>query len=152
MPDIAELGPDDAGDLAALLGGDDGEYGRYFVPFPSNAPAALAKRLGAARQDRYWGLRLAGCLVGFFMLRGFDEGYQRPSFGVYIAATAAGQGLARTALAHAIGWCRAHDVATLMLKVHPDNEPALRAYRHAGFSAFGTCPRTGHTMMQLHLL
>ena len=42
-------------------------------------------------------------------------------------------------------------VPALMLKVHPDNTPALNAYLKAGFSAFDTCPRTGHTMMQMQL-
>lgn len=151
MPNFVDLGPGDAGDLARLLTGDEPEYGRYFVPFPSKDADALAERLGAARQDRYWGMREQGTLVGFFMLRGFDEGYARPSFGVYVARAAAGQGLARRALAHAIDWCVRHDVARIMLKVHPENAPALKAYCAAGFEPFDTCLRTGHIMMQKEL-
>jgi len=151
MPTLAELRPADAADLAALLTADGPEYGRYFVPFTSNTPAALAERLASALRDRYWGFRQEHRLVGFFMLRGFDDGFARPSFGVFIAREAAGHGLASRALAEAIDWCRRNDVAALMLKVHPDNAPALQAYLNAGFSAFDICPRTGHTMMQMQL-
>lgn len=151
MPTLAELRSEDAADLAALLTGDGPEYGRYFVPFASYEPAALAERLDAARRDRYWGFWQERRLIGFFMLRGFDDGFARPSFGVYIASDVAGQGLASRALAEAIDWCNRHGVKALMLKVHPDNTPALQAYLRAGFSAFDTCPRTGHTMMQKQL-
>lgn len=151
MPTSAELRPEDAAALAALLTGDGPEYGSYFVPFASYEPAALAERLAAARRDRYRGFWLENRLVGFFMLRGFDDGFARPSFGVYIARDAAGRGLASRALADAIDWCKREDVPALMLKVHPDNTPALQAYLNAGFSAFDTCPRTGHIMMQMQL-
>jgi RimJ/RimL family protein N-acetyltransferase len=152
MPTVRELGPADAGALSRLLMGDPLEYGKYFVPFASCTPEALTERLRVAVFDRYWGLEEGGRLVGFFMLRGLDEGFDRPSFGVYVAASSAGRGLAKHALGHAIDWCRGRGVRALMLKVHPENTPALQAYLAAGFTQFDTCPRTGHLMMQRDLV
>ena len=83
------------------------------------------------------------------MLRGFDEGYQRPSFGVYIDQQYANKGLSKLALDYCISWCRLHDTPALMLKVHPDNLFAIRAYQKAGFGFVEVCPRTGHHLMEI---
>lgn len=142
---IARLSPEDAPALSRLL--NDPEYRKYFTPFAVDAQS-LEARLASAREDRYWGLWLDQALAGFCMLRGFDEGFQRPSFGVYIARCHAGKGLSGCALHHCMSWCQVNGVPSLMLKVHPDNRYAQRSYEKAGFSEQGSCPRTGHTIME----
>ncbi len=68
------------------------------------------------------------------MLRGFDEGYERPSFGVFVAERFAGRGLARRALEESVKWCGQNGVAEMMLKVYRENTAALRIYEEAGFA------------------
>ena len=143
---VAPLRTADAPALARLIGRQRPDYMRAFFPFAFDAEA-LRARLGAAERDRYWALRRQGELAGFFMLRGFDEGYDRPSFGVFVAEAHAGRGLATLALAHALTWCREAGVGEVMLKVDPAHAAAVEVYRRAGFVAAGRCADTGHDIL-----
>lgn len=140
---IRPLLADDAGSLAALLAAEPADYVAHFHPFAFDA-AAIRDRIAAASRDRYWALLAADQMAGFFMLRGFDAGYTRPAFGVYVASRHAGHGLARLALQFALAWCRLNAVASVMLKVHSENAAARRVYIEAGFKSDGICPNTGH--------
>lgn len=144
---VARLAKSDAAALSRLLSSDSNDYKQYFIPFDADEKS-LAVRLGSVVQDRYWGIGFGNILIGLFMLRGFDEGYQRPSFGVYIAYAYSGNGLARFALDYSISWCRLNGVNRMMLKVHPENNYARKTYEDAGFIALETCIRTGHTVME----
>jgi RimJ/RimL family protein N-acetyltransferase len=136
--------------LAGLLATERKEYLAHFHPFAFDA-ATLAARLHAAREDRYWAIHAGGELAGFCMLRGWDEGYSRPSFGIVVAETFAGRGLAREALAFCIEYCRARAVKTLILSVHPDNHRARRTYERAGFVRTGPKPGTDHDLYTLKI-
>jgi RimJ/RimL family protein N-acetyltransferase len=130
-----------------LLSRESKGYGQHFYPF-SFTPDALSARLSAARQDRYWGIRCGESLAGFFMLRGWDEGFDRPSFGVYIAEAFSRCGLSKLALQFALSWCRLNGVSAVMLKVHHDNTHVRRVYEQVGFEFTGMCPDTGHRILE----
>lgn len=149
-PEILPLTAADAPELAALIARQAPGYLTHFHPFALDE-ATLLRQIGTARKDRYWGLRVEGKLAGFFMLRGFDEGYARPTFGVFVAGEAAGRGLGRLALEHSIAWCVENGVERVMLKVSPDNPRARAIYIGAGFQSVETCPRTGHDVLEKHL-
>jgi RimJ/RimL family protein N-acetyltransferase len=133
-PEIAPLSPPEAGELSAILKASSPEYIAHFNPFAFDEETVRTQLL-RARRDRFWGLRVGGKLAGFFMLRGFDEGYERPAFGVFIAEQFAGRGLARTALAEATKWCTENGVQEMMLTVYRENVAAVRVYEEAGFVA-----------------
>jgi RimJ/RimL family protein N-acetyltransferase len=147
---VAGLSALEAPSLSDLLTSDDTGYSQYFIPF-ANDRENLEKILRSANEDRYWGLWFASDLAGFFMLRGFDEGYRRPSFGVYIARKYSGRGLSGLALAYCICWCRMNGIKEMMLKVHPDNYHAHKTYEKAGFKVVDTCRQTGHFIMEKRL-
>ncbi|MDD5470141.1 MAG: GNAT family N-acetyltransferase, partial [Candidatus Peribacteraceae bacterium] len=136
----------DAGEISQLILGDSPAYRMHFTPFPFGE-AELAQRFGSVQKDRYWAIRIGGSTSCFFMLRGFDEGYQRPSFGVYVGERFAGMGLAALALQHALVWCRLHHIASVMLKVHPDNVSARHIYERSGFVFESVCPQTHHHLL-----
>jgi len=144
---ITRLSPGDASALSRLLMDDSDDYRKYFIPFATDIES-LEDRLESVCEDRYWGVWFEATLVGFFMMRGFDEGYQRPSFGVYIAQVYSGRGLSRLALDYCMSWCRMNHIGAMMLKVHPDNRYARQTYENAGFTVDDICPRTGHTIME----
>ncbi len=146
----APLRIEDAAELAALLQGQRLEYLAHFHPFGFDT-ATIRTKLEAARRDRYWALRSDGRLAGFFMLRGFDEGYARPAFGVFVGEEFAGRGLGRLALEESLRWCRENGCEAVMLKVSPDNPRAKALYAANGFVEIGQCERTGHTMMEARL-
>ena len=144
---VLKLLPADASPLSGLLTADNHVYQQYFIPFPTDIKS-LEKKLESIREDRYWGMWFESKLVGFFMMRGFDEGYQRPSFGVYISSVYSGKGLSGLALDYCMSWCRVNKIETMILKVHPDNRYARQAYEKAGFTVIETCSHTGHTIIE----
>jgi RimJ/RimL family protein N-acetyltransferase len=141
---------DDAAELARLLAAQKPDYLAHFHPF-SFDESALRSVIGDARKDWFRAFECAGNIVGFFMLRGFDAGFSRPSYGVFIAGDFSGRGLGKRALQESIEWGRANGVKSIMLKVSSSNERAARLYVSAGFIPCGVCERTGHTMMELQL-
>ena len=136
-------------DFSELLENDNDEYKRFFVPFDADQEK-LHILLREVQKDKYWGIWVDNKLAGFFMLRGFDEGYLRPSFGVYIAKEFSGKSLSKLALDYSLSWCRVNNIETVMLKVHPKNQFARRVYEKAGFKFIEICPKTGHDIMEKH--
>jgi RimJ/RimL family protein N-acetyltransferase len=137
----------DAPALARLLQSQRAEYVAWFHPFAFDE-RTIASHLESAIRDRYWALESEGKLVGFFMLRGFDAGYQRPSYGVFVAEEAAGRGLARASLDYALHWCATCGIETVMLKVAAENDRARAVYESAGFVSVGTCASTGQHILE----
>lgn len=144
--DIAPLDPAHAPEVARLLGDARAGYVRHFRPFAFDEES-LRGIFGAARKDRFWGMRVDGELAGFFMLRGLDEGYARPAFGVFVAEHFGRRGLGRRALEESIRWCTAQGIGEMMLSVHPENVGARRIYEEAGFTATGALSAKGQTIM-----
>lgn len=142
---------DDSEMLAALVAGQPPDYLAHFTPFAMSSGEWRA-RLAAAETDRYWVIVDDGRIAGFCMLRGWDEGYSRPSFGVFVGESDRGKGLAKAALDHAISWCQSSKSATsMMLKVHSGNAAARSVYEAVGFRDGGLCADTGHMIMTLDL-
>ncbi len=133
--------------LSALLT-EDSSYSQYFVPFSNPSPDYFATLFASVEQDCYWGILNSTILAGFCMLRGFDAGYKRPSFGVYIGKAYQGCGLATLALRWCMTYCLLNDIEAMMLKVHPDNTAARHIYEKNGFVSLGIDERTGHLMME----
>jgi RimJ/RimL family protein N-acetyltransferase len=147
MLQITPLRPADGGALARMLSVAQPGYIRHFHPF-SFDEASIAQQLTQAKKDQYWGICWQDALIGFFMLRGFDEGYARPAFGVFIDEAFANKGLGSLALQYSLSWCKLNGVEKIMLKVHPENQYARRAYEQAGFVFCETCPQSGQLLME----
>lgn len=118
--------------LSVMLGNSSKEYTKYFIPF-SFDEKSINKILSNAVKDKYFGIFIGNELVGFYMLRGFDEGYEIPSYGVWISENYSGLGLSKFTLQHAISYCKLNEIKKIMLKVHPDNLIAKRIYEDFGF-------------------
>ncbi|MDI6739173.1 MAG: GNAT family N-acetyltransferase, partial [Candidatus Edwardsbacteria bacterium] len=112
----------------------------------------VTKVLSQARADRYYGIYIAGKIAGFFMLRGFDQGYAIPAYGVWIAPNFAGKGLAELTLKQAMAVCRVSGIETLMLKVHPENIIAKGIYERNGFVAAGYDEKNGNIIYHKKLI
>lgn len=148
MPDnfklqIRELLPENSDELASLMAGTEKEYSKHFIPF-NFEKATIRKILNLANKDKYFGIFFQDEIAGFYMLRGFDEGYDIPSYGVWISPKYSGKGLAGLTIAHAISYCKILGVKGILLKVHPDNNSAKHIYEKAGFKEFGIDEKIGH--------
>jgi ribosomal protein S18 acetylase RimI-like enzyme len=131
---IAPLRPADAEALADFfhtLAGDP-ETGRFFHPHPLSADAARELAAGSWR-DRYYLARYRGHVAAYSMLRGWDAGFEVPSFGGCTHPALRDAGLGHAVLAHAIAAARATGARRLRLTVYRDNERAVHVYRKFGF-------------------
>jgi ribosomal protein S18 acetylase RimI-like enzyme len=113
----------------------DPETVRFFHPHPLTPSCAgtLCTRQ-ASCLDRYYITGYQGHIVAYSMLRGWDEGYETPSFGGCTHPELRGAGLGRWLLIHALAQCRAAGARKLRLTVYKENVRALHIYRKFGFA------------------
>ncbi len=107
-------------DVANLVGPwnkDPKDYNKHFIPFEFTHNK-LESILSKTVRDLYIGIFVNKKIAGFFMLRGFDEGYEIPSYGVWISSQYSNKGLAKLTLQHAISTCLLAGIKKIMLKVH----------------------------------
>ncbi len=130
--EIRPLETADAAELSELLQAQPAEYVQFFRPF-SFDEATLASLLGTLESDVMTGFYWNGKLVGFYMLRGWDAGYEVPSYGVLIDEQYQGYGLTSLSVRIAKIVCKMRGARRLMLKVHPDNARAKSLYEKARF-------------------
>lgn len=136
---IHVAGPSDCEALAAFFDavGADATVSEFFHPHPFTREQAewICTRDLTVR-DLYFVATegAAGQIAGYAMLRGWDEGYEIPAFGVCVRPDRQGRGLGKLLLEHALEAARAAGASTVMLKVHRDNARARSLYETAGFA------------------
>ena len=110
----------------------------FFHPHAFDRPMAerICRRT-AIQQDEYFAAFDAEQVVGYGMLRGWDEGYSTPAFGVCVLPLYQGRGIGACLLDYAIGRATTHGSSRIMLKVRFDNDAAKRLYDGRGFEFTG---------------
>ena len=138
---VADLEPRHAaqlGDLFLSLAADP--EASHFHPYPmTRQQARNITRTAASGRYIYFGAFVGGRLAGFAMLRGWDEGYAVPSFGVAVDLGYRSRGIGRILLRHAIRRARDRGAKAMILKVHGGNPGARQLYESEGF-VFGVGP------------
>ena len=134
--EIHKLKTSDANQLSIKLSDEPEDYIKYFDPFDFSEPT-IKRILEQSIKDIYFGLFINNQLAGCYMLRGFDEGYKIPSYGVWIASKYSNSGLSTLTLFHAFSFCKLNKIKKLMLKVYPDNIVAKKLYESLGFHQTG---------------
>lgn len=143
---IRPLTDADPAALAELLSQSAEAYTRFFHPFDFSA-ATIALLAFKSVVDQWFMLEVevAGLFqpAGFYMLRGLDEGFPDPMYGVFVAERYSGLGLARLTLAHAEVQCRLNGWEHIRLKVDPSNARAHKLYTSCGFRFESVDPKNG---------
>jgi ribosomal-protein-alanine N-acetyltransferase len=116
---------------------------QLFHPHPFDAETArrICGRV-AIEQDEYLAAFEGERVVGYAMLRGWDEGYEVPSFGVCVIPGARRAGVGRALLHEALLRAHAHGARSVMLKVYGENTSARALYESIGF-LFDAAPVPG---------
>ena len=140
---ILPLETKDAPQLSAMLCAQSSAYVRFFNPFSFDEDT-IVNILTGRHQDVFMGIYWQDELAGFFMLRGLDEGYEVPSYGVLIAESYSGYGLTRLTLKMAKSICKLRRSPRIMLKVHPENTAAKSLFEEARFIQTGIDAASGH--------
>ena len=104
----------------------------HFHPFPMTRETAEKLCLGHFK-DRYYISFLDGAMVGFAMLRGWDEGYEVPSFGVFVDHRYRGLGLGRVLTDYAMIDAKLKGCSKVRLTVYESNVRGWRLYTSLGF-------------------
>lgn len=126
-----------AGLFAALAA--DPDAAANFHPHPLDA-ATAARIVRHEGRDAYLGAFCDDKLRGYALVRGWDEGYEVPSFGAAVDPGSRDEGVGSALLSAARALCVERGANSLMLKVHPGNERALQWYLRAGFEIGGEAP------------
>ena len=126
------------------------QYSQHFSPF-SFDEATLGHILRAKLRDLYFVVLVEDNIAGMYMLRGFDEGFHSPAYGVWISHRYSGKGLALQTLEHAVITCQALACDRIMLKVHPDNQRAKAIYERFGFRPTRIDPENQNIVYSLQL-
>ncbi len=134
--EIKEIQSEQASTLSALILNAPKDHTKYFTPF-SFEEDSIKKIINNAVNDKYFGIFINDDLAGFYMLRGFDQGYEVPSYGVWVSDKFSGLGLSKLTLQHAITFCKINNIKKIMLKVYPENIIAKSIYEAFGFKQEG---------------
>jgi ribosomal-protein-alanine N-acetyltransferase len=121
--------------LAALFErNDEPAMTQGFDPFA--LVASEARRIAADRgRDRYYVAFHREKIVAMSMLRGFDEGFEIPSFGIFVDRQWQGRGVGRGLTEWTLAAARQMGCRTVRLSVYADNRAALALYESLGFIA-----------------
>jgi len=103
-----------------------------FDPFPLTADEARRIAL-KPRQDAYFVASVKGGLIAMSMLRGFDEGFEVPSFGIFVDHRHHGKGIGRRLTVWTVDEARNRGYPAVRLSVYASNVGALGLYRSLGF-------------------
>lgn len=134
---IREVGPDDFLALTAFfMHNDDSGTARQFHPFPMTSETAdsICNR---RRKDRYYVAISDEKVVGLTMLRGLDEGFAIPSFGIIVDRTSRGRGLGSELTRYTIDAARRLGCGRVRLTVYASNANAITVYSAFGFQEAG---------------
>lgn len=146
---IRPLEPADAAAICVFMRSQSPEYLRFFHAFGADE-SVIAEMLSESRSDIYSGVFWQADLAGIFMLRGWDAGYEIPSFGVLIDEKYRGGAFMRLTLDTAKLICRLSGAKRLMAKIHPDNV-SPRGARRLGLHQTGVEESTGNIIYHMEL-
>jgi [ribosomal protein S18]-alanine N-acetyltransferase len=137
---IREIAIIDEASLAAFFEENNRpEVTKNFHPFPLDAESAH-RICAEPRRDRYFAAWDYAEIAGLAMLRGWDEGYDVPSFGIIVDHRRHGKGYGKALTSHALELARQLGCERVRLTVHADNPRAVALYEKAGFKTTETLP------------
>jgi RimJ/RimL family protein N-acetyltransferase len=146
---VRPLSAGDAGVVSAMLRAQPPTYARFFYAF-GFAEEEVARTLAGRVRDYYAGMFWRGELVAFFMLRGWDAGFEVPSFGVVVDTRQKGRGFMKLALDMGKLVAKLCGAPRLMAKIHPDNV-SPRGARRLGLVQTGVEEESGNVIYHIEL-
>ncbi len=130
---LGAVRPDDFAALASFLRANDvPEVTNQFHPFRMDDASAEFIARGV-HKDRYFVAWLEDRIVGLSMLRGWDEGYEVPSFGIVIDRRYHGLGIGGKLTDFTLVQAGRSGAARVRLSVYERNGTAYAMYLARGF-------------------
>jgi len=104
----------------------------FFNPFPLNENVSR-DLLEPARKDLFFVIEENGRFLAFSMLRGQDEGYDIPSFGIFVDWEHQSCGIGKRLSEWTFRWADQAGVPKIRLSVYEENIQARTFYERSGF-------------------
>lgn len=111
---------------------DTAEIVRYFHPFPLNAESAHRITCSQSR-DRFYVAVWEGQFAGFSMLRGWEEGYDIPSYGTFVGTNFRKLCIAKDLLGFTIQEAKNMGCPGVRFSTYATNWRVIRAAKIEGF-------------------
>ena len=105
---------------------------KYFHPH-SFTKEEVRRRSQYVGRDLYYVVTEDNRILGYGILRGWDEGYEVPSLGIIIHPSARGQGLAKMFMNFLHVTAFRKGAKQIRLKVYPENVTAVKLYKKLGY-------------------
>jgi ribosomal protein S18 acetylase RimI-like enzyme len=105
---------------------------QFFSPHPTT-DAAIDALVRSADKDLYCLLVEDERVLGYGLLRGWDEGYEIPSLGVAIHPSARGSGLGKLVMYFLHASASRRGAQKIRLRVRKNNRQAVRLYEGLGY-------------------
>lgn len=147
---LRPLSEADAPLIAQLMAGQPPDYLRFFHVFGTDE-ADIARILRGIERDVYAGLFWEGSLICVFMLRGWDEAYEIPAFGLVVSRAHRGREVLSVAMEAAKLIARLRGAGRLMCKVHPDNAAGTAGALRLGWQPATIDADTGNVIYYIEL-
>ena len=106
---------------------------RFFRPHPFTADE-FDRLVGYAGKDLYYVAVEGPSVLGYGLLRGWDEGYAIPSLGIAIDPKSRGYGLGVSFMEFLHAAAVRRGAQRMRLKVNTDNSKAIDLYKRLGYS------------------
>lgn len=105
---------------------------QYFSPHPTDEKS-INQIASTSGRDLYYLLVEDEKVLGYGLLRGWDEGYTIPSLGVAIHPLARGAGLGRMLIHFLHTLAHLRGARKVRLRVHQNNHKAISLYKSIGY-------------------
>lgn len=104
----------------------------FFFPHPATEEV-INKLAGHRGRDLYYLLIEGENILGYGLLRGWDEGYEVPSLGIAIHPAARGRKLGEVLMRFLHALAIQRDAKKIRLRVRKENDAAIRLYKKFGY-------------------
>jgi [ribosomal protein S18]-alanine N-acetyltransferase len=105
---------------------------KFFHPHPLSRQEAAA-RANYLGRDFYCVMLQEKAVIGYGLLRGWDEGYTIPSLGIVIDPSVQGRGYGRMLMNFLHDSAKRRGATRVRLNVYPQNHGAVDLYRSLGY-------------------
>lgn len=131
--ELVRLRPDHVAALVEMLGAVAQQDAlHHFSPhrFDADCVTALCSN---DRKDLYYVLTSEPSVIGYGLLRGWEEGFDTPSLGIAIHPSYRAEGHGRMLMGFLHSAARARGAEQVRLRVHASNDGAKALYRQLGY-------------------
>lgn len=132
MINLKKINKSEIKEISQILFDENVEYLKYFDPFISQEQ--FIQDFLKSSNDIYLKILNNKTFIGFVTLRGLDDGYKNPRFGIFIMEKYSNMGFGDAAIKKTLDLCKEkYNFKKIELKVNKKNHTAIKIYKDNSF-------------------